>query len=125
MIFRKEVETMRVIGVSWKAGKVKVDESNGFRPSWVDVEGNIRDYHKGDEVFYSEDGSRVSKSLAENGNVQNGEPEHTIDEVVQYGGSLLEKCKSEIDRIFSTAPEESKAKLVASLFIYSQQRLEH
>jgi hypothetical protein len=37
---------------------------------------------------------------------------------------ILGKCKTEIDRIFTSAPEESKAKLVASLFIYSQQRLQ-
>lgn len=115
---------MKVIGVSWRVGKVKVDESNGFRPSWVDVEGNVRDYHKGDEVFYSEDGSRVSKSLTENSNRHNEMREPCVEEIVQNGGSLLERCKSEIDRIFSSAPEESKAKLVASLFIYSQQRLQ-
>jgi len=124
MIIRKEeVEMMRVIGVSWRVGKVKVDESNGFRPSWVDVEGNIRDYHKGDQVFYSEDGSRVSKSLAENSNEQDGTREPSVEEIVQHGGSLLEKCKAEIDRIFTSAPDESKAKLVASLFIYSQRKL--
>jgi endo-1,4-beta-D-glucanase Y len=117
---------MRVIGVSWRVGKVKVDESNGFRPSWVDVEGNIRDYHKGDQVFYSEDGLRVSKSLAgnDNGNGDDSKPVESLDEVVKSGSDILEKCKTEIDRIFSSAPEESKAKLVASLFIYSQQRLQ-
>lgn len=115
---------MKVIGVSWKTGRVKVDESNGFRPSWMDVEGNVRDYHKGDEVFYNEEGTKVRKSLESNGHSRTAEPTQSLDDVVKSGSDILEKCKAEIDRIFSSAPEESKAKLVASLFVYSQQKLQ-